>query len=126
MLRVTLRPGLYGLMRATAVLVVALSLQPTQRANAGTSTGQQIAHDVYKGNCLGCHQIPRDPKAVSLANIGPPLENMRERFADRALLRSQIWDATARNPQTVMPPFGKHKILTEAEIDLVIDYLYQY
>jgi len=51
---------------------------------------------------------------------------MRQRFPDRTLLRSQIWDATLRNPQTVMPPFGKHGILTEQEIDLVIDYLYRY
>jgi sulfur-oxidizing protein SoxX len=51
---------------------------------------------------------------------------MRERFPDRVFLRSQIWDPSMRNPQTVMPPFGKHKVLTEAEIDLIIDYLYQY
>ena len=89
-------------------------------------TGQQLAHDVYKGNCLGCHQIPGDPAAISLANIGPPLAHMRERFPDRAVLRSQIWDSTARNPQTVMPPFGKHKVLSEEEIDRIVDYLYRY
>ena len=61
-----------------------------------------------------------------MANIGPPLTNMRQRFPDRAQLREQIWDATARNPDTVMPPFGKHKLLTDEEIDLVVDYLYQY
>ncbi len=32
----------------------------------------------------------------------------------------------SRNPQTVMPPFGKHKVLTEDEIDLIVDYIYQY
>ena len=90
MLRVTFGTGSQGLMRATAALAVALSLQPARAAEAGTSAGQRLAHDVYKGNCLGCHQIPRDPNAVSLANIGPPLVNMRERFADRAFLRSQI------------------------------------
>ena len=126
MLRVTFGAGSHGLMRATAVLAIALGLPPARAADARTSAGQQLAYDVYKGNCLGCHQIPRDPNAASLANIGPPLVNMRERFADRALLRSQIWDSTARNPQTVMPPFGKHKILSEREIDLVVDYLYQY
>lgn len=88
--------------------------------------GRAIAHDVYKGNCLACHLIPRDPDAVTLANIGPPLVGMRERFPSRADLRAQIWDATKRNPGTVMPPFGKHRVLTEAEIDLVVDYLYEY
>jgi len=94
--------------------------------DAAQASGQQLAHDVYKGNCLGCHQIPGDPIAVSLANIGPPLTHMRERFPDRSVLRSQIWDSTARNPETVMPPFGRHKILTDREIDLIVDYLYQY
>jgi len=88
--------------------------------------GREIAHDVYKGNCLACHQIPGDTAAMSMANIGPPLTHMRQRFPDRAALREQIWDSTRRNPLTVMPPFGKHKILTEEEIDLVVDYLYQY
>jgi sulfur-oxidizing protein SoxX len=52
--------------------------------------------------------------------------HMRERFPDRAVLRSQIWDSTVRNPDTVMPPFGKHKVLTEEEIDRIVDYLYRY
>jgi sulfur-oxidizing protein SoxX len=88
--------------------------------------GRAIAQDVYKGNCLACHQIPGDASAVSMANIGPPLTHMQQRFPDREALREQIWDSTRRNPSTVMPPFGKHRILTEQEIDLVVDYLYQY
>jgi len=97
-----------------------------QSAWAAELSGRELAHDVYKGNCLACHQIPGDKSAVSLANIGPPLAHMRERFPDRSVMRAQIWDATARNPQTVMPPFGKHKVLTEAEIDAIVDYIYQY
>jgi sulfur-oxidizing protein SoxX len=94
--------------------------------SAGVAAGREIAHDVHKGNCLACHQIPGDPKAVTMANIGPPIVQMRDRFPDRAALRQQIWDPTQRNPQSVMPPFGKHAVLSEREIDLVIDYLYQY
>ena len=97
-----------------------------QSAWAAELSGRELAHDVYKGNCLACHQIPGDPSAVSLADIGPPLVNMRKRFPDRAALRGQVWDPMARNPQTVMPPFGKHKVLTEEEIDLIVDYIYQY
>ena len=52
--------------------------------------------------------------------------NMRKRFPDRAALREQIWDPTRRNPDTVMPPFGKHRVLTEHEIDLVLEYICQY
>ena len=93
---------------------------------AAIAAGRAIAHDVYKGNCLGCHQIPGDPAAVSLANIGPPLVSMRQRFPKRAVLREQLWDSTVRNPDSVMPPFGRHRILSDEEIDLVLDYIYQY
>jgi L-cysteine S-thiosulfotransferase len=113
--------------RKIALLCLALpAFVPFAAAEEPSLTGQQIAHDVYKGNCLACHQIPGDAEAVSSANIGPPLTMMRERFPDRAALRSQIWDSTARNPETVMPPFGKHGVLTEHEIDLIMDYIYQY
>jgi sulfur-oxidizing protein SoxX len=86
--------------------------------------GRELAHNYEKGNCLACHKIPRDKSAVTLATIGPALENMRERYPDREVLRKHIWDPTVRNPYTVMPPFGKHKVLSEDEIDAVIDYLY--
>jgi len=94
--------------------------------DARIARGRDLAHDVYKGNCLACHRIPGDSKAITLATIGPPLIQMRERFPDRAALRSQIWDSTVRNAQTIMPPFGRHKVLTEEEIDLIVDYVYQY
>jgi sulfur-oxidizing protein SoxX len=90
------------------------------------AAGREIAHDPYLGNCLACHRIPGDAKAVTLATIGPPIVDMRARFPDRAELRTQIWDPTLRNPNTVMPPFGKHGVLTERQIDLVLDYIYRY
>jgi L-cysteine S-thiosulfotransferase len=113
---------------ARALLIVCINLNTglVRAVNADLEKGQNLAHDVYRGNCLACHQIPADLSAVSLANIGPPLAAMRQRFPDRAQLRNQIWDPTLRNPQTVMPPFGKHGILTEQEIDLIVEYLYRY
>lgn len=86
--------------------------------------GRRLTQDFRKGNCLACHSMPTDPTAITKANIAPPLSHMRERFASREALRSQIWDAGQRNPNTVMPPFGKHRILTNDEIELIIDYLY--
>jgi L-cysteine S-thiosulfotransferase len=85
--------------------------------------GRSIAFDRTKGNCLACHAIPAEPKAEAPGNIGPPLVNIKERYPDRAKLRAQIWDATVANPNTSMPPFGRNKILTEQEIDLVTDYI---
>lgn len=82
--------------------------------------GRQLAFDRRKGNCLACHVIEGGELA---GNYGPPLLMMKVRFPDRDVLREQVWDAEERNPETRMPPFGRHKILTEEEIDLVVEYL---
>jgi len=111
---------------AVVAFHITLNAASAPADEADLAKGQNLAHDVYKGNCLACHQIPGDSNAVSLANIGPPLVAMRQRFPDRALLRDQIWDPTLRNPRTVMPPFGKHGILTGQEIDLIVEYLHRY
>jgi len=86
--------------------------------------GRTVLFNKAKGNCLACHAIPNDPKAESPGNIGPPFVMMKERFPDRNKLRAQIWDSTAANPKTSMPPFGKHQILTEQEIDQVVEYIH--
>jgi sulfur-oxidizing protein SoxX len=85
--------------------------------------GRSLAFDRKKGNCLACHAIPSEKKAESPGNIGPPLVNIKARYPDRDKLRARIWDETTINPDTVMPPFGRNKILTEQEIDLVTDYV---
>lgn len=86
--------------------------------------GRTVAFSNAKGNCLACHEIPNDPKAVSPGNIGPSLSKIKKDYPDRNKLRAKIWDATVTKPKTSMPPFGKHQILTEQEIDQVVDYIY--
>jgi len=88
------------------------------------TAGRQLAFEIAKGNCLACHMFPGDSRANTLANIGPPLQAIRSRFPDRVQLRSRLWDPMQTNPNTVMPPFGKHRILSSDEIELIIDYLY--
>lgn len=105
-----------------AVLLAALSAVGV--SFAAELPGRAIAHDQEKGNCLACHRMPADPGAETLATLGPVLENVKRRYPDRAALRAQIWDARAKNPDTIMPPYGRHRILTEAEIDLVVDYIH--
>ena len=87
-------------------------------------TGKELAFNNRKGNCLACHGMPTVPDAESTGLYGPPLIAMSARFPDKAKLRAQIWDATALNPSTSMIPFGKHGVLTEAEIDKVTDFVY--
>ena len=90
-------------------------------ADQRLAEGKQLAMARNKGNCLACHAIADGELPGTL---GPPLLYMQQRFPDRAQLRAQVWDATVRNPDTVMPPFGRHRILSEAEIDLIVDYIH--
>ncbi len=83
--------------------------------------GQEIAFDRSKGNCLACHMIP---DGVSPGNIAPPLIAMKSRYPDKPKLRDQIWDASIKNPETAMPLFGRHEIITEAEMDKLLEYIY--
>ncbi|MGC2781085.1 MAG: sulfur oxidation c-type cytochrome SoxX [Bradyrhizobium sp.] len=88
-------------------------------AQSGAADGQKLAFDRGKGNCLTCHEI----KGGDLpGSIGPKLENLKGKY-DRAGLSAILNDETARNPQTVMPPFGRNRILTGQEIDAIVDFL---
>jgi sulfur-oxidizing protein SoxX len=49
---------------------------------------------------------------------------MQARYPDKAKLRAQIWDATAANPESAMVPFGRMQVLTEAEIDKIVEYIW--
>ena len=83
--------------------------------------GKTLAFNTKDGNCLACHLIAGGEQA---GNIGPPLIAMKARFPDKAVLKAQIADARAKNPNTIMPPFGPHGVLSAKEIDLVTDFIY--
>ena len=87
-------------------------------------TGKDISFNRGKGNCLACHAMPGLPDAEQPGDSGPPLIAMKDRFPDKKVLRAKIWDATATNANSYMPPMGKHKVMTEQEIDKVVDFVY--
>lgn len=90
-------------------------------AQSSVEKGRVLALDTNKGNCIACHMMGAGEFP---GNYGPPLSQMKERYPQRALLHKQIGDATILNPKSIMPPFGKHGILSGTEIDQIIDYLY--
>ncbi|QKT05060.1 sulfur oxidation c-type cytochrome SoxX [Ectothiorhodospiraceae bacterium 2226] len=92
-----------------------------EQQKSAAEEGKEIAFDRRKGNCLACHMVPG---GESPGNIAPPLVAMKDRFPDKAKLRAQVWDATQFNPLSMMPPFGRHEILTEQEIDKIVEFLY--
>ncbi|MHB1676047.1 MAG: sulfur oxidation c-type cytochrome SoxX [Sulfuriferula sp.] len=114
--------------RTSLIFIVSLisGLGVTNAASAGTGTpetGKQLAYDNAKGNCLACHAMPTMTDAEAAGTLGPPLIAMQARYPDKAQLRAEIWNAMVSNPDTVMPPFGKNKILTEKEIDKITDFI---
>ena len=104
-------------------MTAAFALTPVTTASAETTLekGKALSYDRKLGNCLACHAMD-DGKLAG--NIGPPLVSMKLRFPDKAKLRAQIWDATQKNPNSIMPPFGKHKMLSEEQIDMITDYVH--
>ena len=83
--------------------------------------GKKLSFNKKKGNCLACHLIAGGEQA---GNIGPPLVAMKARFPDKAVLKAQISDPRAKNPNTIMPPFGPHGVMSAKEIELVTNYIH--
>jgi sulfur-oxidizing protein SoxX len=106
----------------TALLLTALSCAAA--AQGREDSGRQLALDKNRGNCADCHQFPNDPGVETRATVGPPLTGIKARFTSRIALTNLIKDPMAVNPDTIMPPYGRHRILTEREIDAIVDYLY--
>jgi len=88
--------------------------------------GWCVAINRTKGNCLACHTMTVNPWPEGLppgGNIAPPLVAMKQRFPDKEKLRAQIWDATEANPNSAMPPFGKHKLISDEDVDNIVEFL---
>lgn len=118
--------GFGTLLLCTALTLVGVGAPNTQlraedAAGDRIAEGKELAFDRRKGNCLACHAIDDGTLA---GNLGPALVAMKARFPDREVLKNRIWDANAINPMSVMPPFGRNRILTDTEIDKIVDYLY--
>ncbi len=105
-----------------AIVVAALGmLAAPLAAAAAPSDGETLAFDRSKGNCLTCHEIKGGD---SPGNVGPALSDMKHRYPNRAELIAIVSDETKRNPLTVMPPFKRNLILTDQEIEAIVDFLY--
>jgi L-cysteine S-thiosulfotransferase len=102
-----------------ALLIGAVLMGPAQ-AQSTVTEGQRLAFDRGKGNCLTCHMI----KGGDLpGTIGPELTGIKGKYPNRDDLVAILTDETRRNPQTMMPPFGRNRILTDKEINAIVDFL---
>ncbi len=87
------------------------------KASAQPSEAQTLVTQ----HCEQCHEIKG---LQNFGNIGPSLVDLKGRYPDRKEVAAIIFDETRRNPQTVMMPFGRNLILTNKEIDAIVDFLY--
>lgn len=108
---------------AITVFFYSFILGPTTASadEATIAQGKKLAFSRKKGNCLACHWIAGGSLP---GNVGPPLVAMKARFPDVSVLRAQIWNASEKIPSSIMPPFGRHQILTEGEIDKITAFIH--
>ena len=104
-----------------ALLLTSFPASAADGASSIVEKGKAVAFDRKKGNCLACHMTG---DGTLPGNIGPPMIGMKARFPDKAKLRAQIWDATVANPNSIMIPFGRNRVLSEEEIDQIVEYVY--
>ena len=105
---------------AASLLLAVTVTSFSARAQSAAAEGEKLAFDRNKGNCLTCHEIKGGSQA---GNIAPPLTDIKSKYPNRADLVAIVNDETQRNPQKVMPPFGRNRILTEKEINAIVDFL---
>jgi sulfur-oxidizing protein SoxX len=114
-----------------AAVVITLSLasiatgafaeMPDIDLNGDVEAGKAVAMDRSRGNCIACHLMPG---ADSPGAIGPALIAMQTRYPSKEDVARQIWDPTIKNPEVVMPPFGKHGIISNKEFVDVVEYIW--
>ncbi len=114
---------LTALALSTAVLTVPATVQAAEKAASAIDEGKKLAFSRSKGNCLACHMV--DGGAMP-GNIGPALIAMKLRYPDKQKLVDKVWGTPESQtvPNSMMPPFGEHGILTDSEINKIVDYIY--
>lgn len=105
----------------TLTSATAFAEMPELELSGDSEAGKEIAMDRSRGNCIACHVIPG---GESPGAIGPALVAMQTRYPSKQDLALQIWDPTIKNPEVVMPPFGKHGILSDKEFTDVVEYIW--
>ena len=116
-----MKQAMAGAVMAALLVPVTASAEGHGAQEKMIEEGKAIAFNKKKGNCLACHRIEGGKMA---GDIAPPILMMKMRYPSKADLRAQIWDATATNADSMMPPFGRHGVMSESEIDKVTEFIY--
>ncbi|QCU90603.1 sulfur oxidation c-type cytochrome SoxX [Thiomicrorhabdus sediminis] len=109
---------------STAVVAAPVSsVQAAEKAASTVEQGKKLATSRSKGNCLACHMMG---DGAMPGNIGPALIAMKLRYPDKQKLFDKVWGTPESQtvPNSMMPPFGEHGILSDDEISKIVDYIY--
>ncbi len=127
-------------MAIMALLLFAFIAVPAVSQAGNAAEGEKLVHGRPVANCVACHHFPG---IVMPSTIAPDLVDLMNNLyaeKDREKLRQIITDANKFFPDTMMPSYGKGKLLLSKEekslspeeqkklvdkrIDDIVEYLY--
>jgi len=102
-------------MPSPARLLAAAAAMAAAAAWGQAAGGRDLFTRPDKGNCIACHQVPEGSGPAVRADVGPRLDAARLKGWDRERLSRHPRRSHAGNPDSVMPPYGRHHLLDAAE-----------
>ena len=111
-------------MRRAPAFLAALACGLALDAPAQEPAALDLFTRADKGHCAACHQLPAATAPTTRADLGPALSGARMRAIGKPAIRAAIEDPTRANASTVMPPFGRHRILEPREIEQLVEFLH--
>ncbi len=91
---------------------------------AGDPTnGEKLAFDRSRGgSCVACHVMGKTTPALP-GNIGPDLSTVGASGRLGQWLFDYVYDPRSINPQSMMPPWGAHKLFSVQEVHDIVAFL---
>ena len=115
---------LLSVLALSAVFMAAPTIaHSADKGMSSIEAGKKLSFSRSAGNCLACHAMQGGDMA---GNIGPPIIAMKLRYPDRQKLVDKLWGKpNTLVPNSMMPPFGQNGILTDSEINKIVDFIYE-
>jgi sulfur oxidation c-type cytochrome SoxX len=88
--------------------------------NGNPKRGKEIAMSKSDRNCATCHQLPGDEWP---GTVGNSLLHYKTRGYTDDRVYQQLYDARKFNPNSIMPPFGSHNLLSDQDLRDIVAYL---
>ncbi len=98
------------------------AMQLTIPVDGDAAKGRQLAFDRTRGgSCVACHIMGKDTPPQP-GNVGPDLSMVGVTRSDDWLF-NYVYDARTYNANSIMPPWGAHRVFNVAEIRDIVAFL---